>query len=180
MPFPIGGLTFHGRTFEWRALGDHDTMNFRHWLAASLFLTAAFSIAASPALADRCDDLAGQLKSQIDGLKIGKTAANVIYLSHPAAKQLMLGCPNRKFTFELIAGSESRKPKPAFADLVARASAIIFTIPKADTVKGVNRCLKRMGILHGSDVRTRYRRLNMHCTRTKTSAAIAVSRGNDE
>ncbi len=61
----------------------------------------------------------------------------------------MLGCPNRKFTFELIAGSESRKPKPAFADLVARASAIIFTIPKADTVKGVNRCLKRMGILHG-------------------------------
>ncbi len=69
MPFPIGGLTFHGRTLEWRALGDHDTMNFRHWLAASLCLVAAFSIAASPALADRCDDLAGQLKSQIDGCK---------------------------------------------------------------------------------------------------------------
>ncbi|MBS0530341.1 MAG: hypothetical protein JSS22_13250 [Proteobacteria bacterium] len=155
-------------------------MNFRFWLIASLFLTAACSIAPSPARADRCDDLAGQLKSQIDGLSVGKTAANTIYLSHPAAKQLMLGCPNRKFTFELIAGADSRKPKPAFADLVARASAIIFTIPKADTLKGVNRCLKRMGILHGNDVRTRYRRLNMHCTRTKTTAAISVSRGNDE
>jgi hypothetical protein len=163
-----------------RALGDHAAMNFRTCLAASLCLFAAIAITPSPARADRCDDLAGQLKNQIDGLHVGKTAANAIYLSHPAARQLMLGCPNRKFTFELIAGSDSRKPKPAFVDLVARASAIIFTIPKADTLKGVNRCIKRMGILHGNDVRTRYRRLNMHCTRTKTSAAISVSRGNDE
>lgn len=149
-------------------------------LAASLCLAIAIALAPSPARADRCDDLAGQLKSQIDGLHVGKTAANAIYLSHPAAKQLMLGCPNRKFTNELIAGTDSRKPKPAFGDLVARASAIIFTIPKADTLKGVTRCIKRMGLLHGDDVRTRYRRLNMHCTRTKTSAAIAVSRGKDE
>jgi len=150
--------------------------------AASILLAGICVVAlgSAPARADRCDDLAGQLKNQIDGLSVGKTAANAIYLSHPAAKQLMLGCPNRKFTFELIAGSDSRKPKPAFVDLVARASAIIFTIPKSDTLKGVNRCIRRMGILHGSDVRTRYRRLNMHCTRTKTSAAISVSRGNDE
>jgi hypothetical protein len=150
--------------------------------AASLLMAGICVVAlgASPARADRCDDLAVQLKNQIDGLTIGKTAANAIYLAHPAAKQLMLGCPNRKFTNELIAGSDSRKPKPAFTDLVARASAIVFTVPKADTLKGVTRCIKRMGLLHGSDVKTRYRRLNMHCTRTKTSAAISVSRGNDE
>ena len=40
--------------------------------------------------------------------------------------------------------------------------------------------MKRMGLLRGDDVQMRYRRLNMHCTRTKTSADIAVSRGNDE
>ena len=154
------------------------TTRLRLGLAAGLCLATA--VATTPARADRCDDLAGQLKSQIGGLHVGKTAANAIYLSHPAAKQLMLGCPNRKFTFELIAGSDGRKPKPEFVDLVASASAIIFTIPKGDTLKGVNRCIKRMGILHGNDVKTRYRRRNMHCTRTKTSAAISVSRGIDE
>jgi hypothetical protein len=154
------------------------TTRLRLGLAAGLCL--AIAVATTPARADRCDDLAGQLKSQIGGLHVGKTAANAIYLSHPAAKQLMLGCPNRKFTFELIAGTGNRKPKPEFVDLVASASAIIFTIPKGDTLKGVNRCVKRMGILHGNDVHTRYRRLNMHCTRTKTSAAISVSRGIDE
>jgi hypothetical protein len=34
--------------------------------------------------------------------------------------------------------------------------------------------------LYGNDVSTRYRRLDMHCTRTKTDASIAVSRGTDE
>jgi hypothetical protein len=155
-------------------------MNFHRSLAASLFLTALSIAAASPARADHCDDLANQLKNQIGGLHVGKTAANTIYLSHPAARQLMLGCRNRKYTFELIAGTGSRKPKPEFVELVAQASAIIFTIPKGDTLKGVNRCIRRMGILHGNDVRTRYRRLNMHCTRTRTSAAISVSRGIDE
>lgn len=151
-------------------------------LPAVIFATLAMLIGfgPSPARADRCDDLALQLKGQIDGLSIGKTAANAIFLTHPAAKQLMLGCPNRKVTNELIAGAESRKPKPAFYDLVARASAIIFTIPKTDTLKGVTRCIKRMGLLYGNDVKTRYRRLNMHCTRTRTEAAISVSRGKDE
>jgi hypothetical protein len=154
--------------------------SLRRCIAASLCFVAAAAVAPSPARADRCDDLAVQLKNQIDDLHIGKTAANAIFLSHPAARQLVLGCPNRKFTNELIAGTDSRKPKPEFYDLVAQASAIIFTIPKADTLKGVTRCIKRMGLLHGDDVRTRYRRLNMHCTRTKTSAAVAISRGNDE
>ena len=154
--------------------------SMRRCFAASLCLFAAVAFVPSTARADRCDDLAAQLKGQIDSLHVGKTAANAIFLSHPAAKQLILGCPNRKFTNELIAGTDSRKPKPEFYDLVAQASAIIFTIPKADTLKGVTRCIKRMGLLHGDDVRTRYRRLNMRCTRTKTSAAIAVSRGNDE
>lgn len=152
----------------------------RRCLTARLCLAAATMLAASPALADRCDDLAAQLKNQIDGLHVGKTAANVIYLSHPAATQLILGCPNRKFTNELIAGTDTRKPNPEFYDLVARASAIIFTIPIADTLRGITRCVKRMGLLRGDDVQTRFRRLNMHCTRTKTSTAVAVSRGIDE
>lgn len=152
----------------------------RRCLTASLCVAAATMLAAPPAFADRCDDLAAQLKSQIDGLRIGKTAANVIYLSHPATTQLILGCSNRKVTNELIAGTDTRKPNPAFYDLVARASAIIFTIPIADTLRGATRCMKRMGLLHGDDVQTRFRRLNMHCTRTKTSSAIAVSRGIDE
>lgn len=152
----------------------------RFGLAAGFCAAVVATAAPSPARADHCDDLARQLSSQIGGLHVGRTAANAIYLSHPAAKQLMLGCRNRKYTFELIAGAGSRKPKPEFVDLVASASAIIFTIPKGDTLKGVNRCLKRMGLLHGNDVHTRYRRLNMHCTRTRTSAAISVSRGIDE
>ena len=74
------------------------TTRLRLGLAAGLCLATAIATAPSPARADRCDDLASQLKNQIGGLHVGKTAANTIYLSHPAAKQLMLGCPNRKFT----------------------------------------------------------------------------------
>src|SRR5258705_13882159 len=45
--------------------------------ASALLATLALTmLAGSPALADRCDDLAGQLKSQIDGVAIGRTAAN--------------------------------------------------------------------------------------------------------
>ena len=49
--------------------------------AAALALLAAIPLTVSgtsPARADRCDDIAGQLKGQIDGLKVGITAANVI------------------------------------------------------------------------------------------------------
>jgi hypothetical protein len=149
--------------------------------AATLALLAAIvALGVSPARADRCDDLASQLKSQIDGLGVGKTAANVIYLSHPLAKQITLGCAGRTYANQLYARSNVRKPPAAFLDLVASASAIIFTLPKDDMLRGTSRCVGRLGIFHGNDVATRYRRLDMHCTRTKTDASITVSRSTDE
>ena len=42
------------------------------------------------------------------------------------------------------------------------------------------RCLKRMGLLRGDKIAMRYKRLNMECTRTKTDASIAITRGKDE
>jgi hypothetical protein len=159
-------------------VGDFMTKTFGLLLTIALLATAGLN--ASPARADRCDDLAAQLKSQIDGLSVGKTAANAIFLAHPAAKQIRLGCASRNISNEISATSDSRKPTPAFVNLVASAAAVIFTIPKPDTLKGAGRCLSRMGILHGDDVTTRYRRLDMHCTRTKTSAAITIARGKDE
>ena len=145
--------------------------------AFALLATLAF---ASPARAAGCEDIANELKNQIDGLKVGITAARVIYLSHPDAKELSLGCRGRDYSNELYAKADSRKPKPAFFDLVARASAIVFTVTIDDTARGVTRCIKRMGFLRGDDIKLRYRRLNMQCTRTKTSASIAISRGKDE
>ncbi len=146
--------------------------------AATLALLTA--LCASPARADRCDDLANQLKSQIDGLAVGRTAANLIYLSHPKAKEITLGCAARNVAYQLYAKSDVRKPKPAFIDLVASAAAIIFTLPKDDMVRGATRCIKRMGLLHGDDVATRYRRLDMRCVRTKTDASITISRSTDQ
>src|SRR3954462_11666995 len=107
-----------------------------------LFALALATLALiSPALADACDDLASQLKGHIDGLAVGKTAANVIYLSHTAAKDLRLGCASRKVRNELLARSAVRKPKPEFLKLVAQAAAVIFTVPVDDTLKGVSRCI---------------------------------------
>ena len=147
-------------------------------LAAAVALLAGFGT--SPALADRCDDLAGQLKGHIDGLAVGKTAANLIYLSHPQAKQITLGCAGRNYSNQLYAKSGSRKPKPAFVDLVASAAAIVFTLPKDDLLRGATRCVRRMGLLRGDKIKMRYRRLDMECTRTKTEASITISRGKDE
>ncbi len=149
--------------------------------ALALLTAAALTISGTaPARADRCDDLAKQLKDQIDGLAVGKTAANLIYLSHPKAKELTLGCAGRNYSNQLFAKSDVRKPTPEFLDLVASATAIIFTLPKDDMLKGATRCIKRMGLLHGDDVTTRYRRLDMKCSRTKIDASIAISRGPDE
>jgi hypothetical protein len=100
--------------------------------AAALFLVTAVT---TPARADRCEDIANQLKSQVDGVKVGITAANVIYLSHPLAKELSLGCTNHKYTNELYAKSDARKPKAEFVQLVASAAAIVFTLPKDDMLK---------------------------------------------
>jgi hypothetical protein len=147
-------------------------------LAATLaLLVAAFS--ASPARADRCEDTAKELKNQIDGIKISVNTGNMIYLTHPAAKELSLGCRGRNYSVELYAKAD-RKPKPQFFDLVASAGAIIFTIPKPDALTGTSRCIKRMGLLRGDKISMRFRRLNMECTRTKTEASIVVTRGKDE
>jgi hypothetical protein len=145
----------------------------------AFMLLAALALA-SPARADRCDDLAAQLKGHIEGLGVGKTAANVIYLAHPAAKDLRLGCASRRVSNELLATAGARKPKPEFLDLVAKAAALVFTVPVDDTRKGAARCISRMGILRGDDISMRFRRLDMHCTRTKTDATITISRGKDE
>jgi hypothetical protein len=150
--------------------------------AAVLALLAAISLTAltSPARADRCDDIANQLKNQIDGLSVGITAANNIYLSHPQAKELSLGCSGRNFKNELYAKADGRKPKPAFLNLVGSAAAIIFTMPKDDALTGATRCIARMGLLRGDTIKMRYRRLDFECTRTKTEASIAISRGTEE
>jgi hypothetical protein len=155
-------------------------LKFRRSAVAGALLAVVIAFSTSPARADRCDDLAGQLKSQIDGLTVGKTAANLIYLSHPQAREITLGCASRNITNQLFAKSDSRKPSAAFLNLVASATAIIFTLPKDDMLSGATRCIKRMGLFRGDDVTTRYRRLDMRCTRTKTDASISISRGTDE
>jgi hypothetical protein len=145
-------------------------------LAAALGLFSAF--AASPARADHCDDIARQLSETIDGLKVNFKAANIIYLTHPGATELSLGCHGDQYANELYAKTD-RKIKPAFYDLVGSAAAVIFTLPKDDTVTGTSRCLKRLGILR-SKIKMRYRRLDMECTRTRTEASIVVRRGLDQ
>ena len=146
-------------------------------LAVALASLAA--IGTSPARADRCEDIAKELKNQIDGLKISINTGNMIYLTHPAAKELSLGCRGRNYSVELY-GKADRKPKPQFLELIAAAGAIVFTIPKPDVATGSSRCIRRMGILRGDKISMRFRRLNMECTRTKTEASIVVARGKDE
>jgi hypothetical protein len=152
----------------------------RRPILLSVVLAIFAALAASPARADRCEDTANQLKEQIDGLKIGITATNMIYLSHPLAKEMSLGCANRKYSNELYVKADGRKPKAEFIALVGNAAAIVFTLPKDELLKGVSGCLSRMGFFRGDDVSIRYRRLDMNCTRTKTEAAIAISRSRDQ
>ena len=146
-------------------------------LAATLALFTGLS--ASPARADRCEDIANQLKNGIDGLKVNFAARNIIYLTHRSAKELSLGCRGQNYSIELYAKGD-RKPKPEFLSLVGATAAIVFTVPKDDTTTGTTRCLKRMGLLRGDKVTMRFRRLNLECTRTKTEASIAITRGRDE
>ncbi|MDE5440650.1 hypothetical protein GWG65_04115 [Bradyrhizobium sp. CSA207] len=155
-------------------------LNVRGALLLAAAITGLVALAA-PARADQCDDIAKQLAGGIDKLKVNFKAANIIYLNHPAAKELSLGCRAQGKTYanELYAKGD-RKPTPQFYDLVGSAAAIIFTLPKGDTTTGATRCLKRMGLLRGDKVSMRYKRLNMECARTKTDAAIAITRPKDE
>lgn len=152
-----------------------------HATALALLAAAALTISAvSPARADRCDDIAAQLAGAIDGIKIGFRAENNIYLSHPLAKEMSVGCTGRNFQNELYVKADDRTPKPAFLDFVGGAAAIVFTLPKDDALTGVSRCMKRMGLFRGDNIKMRYRRLDFVCTRNKTEAWIAISRGADE
>ena len=146
-------------------------------LASALAFLAA--LAATPARADHCDEIAKQLADSIDGLKVNFKAANIIYLTHPAAAELSLGCRNKQYANELYAKT-TRKIKPAFFDLVGSAAAVIFSLPKDDTAKGTSRCLKRMGILRGNNITMRYKRLDLQCTRTRKDASIVVRRGLEQ
>lgn len=142
-----------------------------------LALVAAF--ASAPAHADPCEDIAKQLAGQIDGLKVRFSAANITYLSHPAARELSLGCRGKDYSIELYAKTD-RKMKPEFFNLVGSATALVFTVPKDDAATGTARCLKRMGIFRGNTITMRYRRLNLECNRTRTEASITVRRGKNE
>src|ERR1700741_3866986 len=80
-------------------------------LAAACVLFGAF--ASSPARADHCDDDAAELARAIDGLKVNFKAANIIYLTHPAASELSLGCTGSEYASELYAKTD-RKIRAAF------------------------------------------------------------------
>lgn len=152
------------------------------------FATAALAIFAAlgvtSAHADRCDALAKQLTDQIDGVKLGKTVAGVIYLDHPAVKQASLGCSSRNASNQIYASTDERKPKPEFFDFIAKASALVFTIPIKDTDRGVKRCYGRIGVVRGYNIVTRYRRLDISCTGTRIGktggTTVTVSRDKSE
>jgi hypothetical protein len=77
-------------------------------LVAALALSAALT--ASPARADRCDDLASQLKNQIDGLRVGQTAAGVIYLAPTRSSPGPIASRRRPSSISLPAHRRSSSP----------------------------------------------------------------------
>ena len=157
-------------------------MTPRRQFRRPLLLAAALAMAAfqaTPARADRCDDVAKQLANQLDGLKVNFKAANIVYLTHPAAKEMSLGCRGENYSIELYAKGD-RRPKQEFFNLVGAAAAIVFTVTKDDTTTGTTRCLKRMGILRGDKITMRYKRLGMECARTRKDTSIVVRRGLDQ
>jgi len=155
-------------------------MTFARQITVALALAAfAAALSSAPARADPCEELAGLLKSQIDGLAVGKPAANHIELAHPAVTRASLGCAARNVTNEVFVATDSRKPKDAFYDFAARAGAVVFTIPSDDIRRGVRRCVGRIGILRGNDIATRYRSLDIHCSGTKTGTTVTISRPKD-
>jgi len=103
-------------------------LNFRGAILVAAAITGLVTLA-SPARADQCDDIAKQLASGVDRLKVNFKAANIIYLTHPAAKELSLGCraQGQNYSNELYAKGD-RKPTPQFYDLVASAAAIMSRV----------------------------------------------------
>jgi hypothetical protein len=152
---------------------------FGHSAVVAILVALSSVLLPQAARADRCDDVAKELKNGIEGIKIGQTAAGTVYLAHPKAREITLGCSSKNFSNQLF-GKTDRKPPPAFVELMASAAAIVFTLPKDDMVRGVNRCYRRLGIFRGDDVPSRYRRLDMRCARTKTESSITISRSKDQ
>jgi hypothetical protein len=152
------------------------TQRLFHIAVCATALFGALGLFASPARADRCDDLAKQLAGQIDGLKIGATRGGIIYLQHPAAARASLGCSSRNAQGDFYAISLQKKPSADFISFVASATAQIFTIPRDDAERGVKRCIGRLGFIRGYDKQTRYRKLDIHCARTNNATNVTVSR----
>jgi len=148
-----------------------------HFATAAAIVMAAGL--ATPAKADPCDDLARSLSQQIDGLKVGRARGGIIYLEHPAATLASLGCASRNRKGDFYASTAQKKPSEEFTAFVASAVAQIFTIPKPDALRGTKRCLGRIGLLRGKDIKTRYRKLDIHCVGTTTGTNITVSRERD-
>ena len=151
-------------------------MTARNFIKLSSLLVVAIAALASPARADRCDDLARQLTEQIPGLKTGATRGGVIALTHPSVTQASLGCSSKNATNSMSAATDKKKPAPEFYDFLATASALVFTIPKGDTLRGVQRCVGRTNIIRGYDIDSRYRKLDIHCSVAKTGVRITLSR----
>ncbi len=145
-------------------------------IAAAVLVAAFATIGAGPARADRCDDLAKQLAEQISGLKIGATRGGEIALTHPAVTQASVGCSSRNRTNSMFAATDKKKPDDAYYDFLASSAALVFTITKDDTLRGIKRCVGRTNILRGYDLDTRYRKLDIHCTVAKTGTRITLSR----
>jgi hypothetical protein len=161
-------------------------MPFRHasralfTAATALLASLAFSLCViAPARADSCDDLAKQLAGHITGLKVGATRSGVIYLQHPSAKRAWLGCSGRNVSHEISAASLSKRPSKEFLDFVGNAAAVVFTIPRGDTLAGARRCVGRIGIFRGYSIATRYRSLDIRCARSRDSTSITISREKD-
>lgn len=153
-------------------------MNSRQFVTTLLVAAATLALA-SPARADRCDDLAKMLAGQITGLTIGTVRGGEIALTHPAVTQASLGCSSRNRTNSMTASTDKRKPTPEFYDFLASASALVFTIPKGDTLRGTQRCVSRTNIIRGYDIASRFRKLDIRCQVSKTSVRITVSREKD-
>ena len=134
---------------------------------------------ASPARADRCEDIAKELKNQIDGIKISVNTGNMIYLTHPAAKELSLGCRGRNYSIELYA-----KARPQAEAAILRSGRLgrrhRFHHSEARRVDRHLALHQAHGLAPRRQGFMRFRRLNMECTRTKTEASIVVTRGKDE
>ena len=148
----------------------------RRALLAALALTVS---GASPARADRCEDIAKQLKAR-------STASRSA--SRPARSSICRTRRPRNFRSAAAARTTptSSTPRRTAASRSRNSSTgrqrrrhrLYHAEGRQQT--GSTRCIKRMGLLRGDNVKMRFRRLNMECTRTKTEAAIAITRGKDE